>query len=96
VRAAGDIFVAAAQVTNSDNFKVGGSSVGVPALGATTAPALPAGAASAISANMFRTGQSANTGDQRSRIQVDVLGYYSDGGNSCSLPDGSQDPNCAN
>lgn len=74
VRASGDIFVAAAKVANADNFKVGGSSVGVPALTSTPAPATPASAASAT-ANVFRANQNDNA-DQRSRITVDVLGVY--------------------
>lgn len=74
VRASGDIFVAAAKVANADNFKVGGSSVGVPALTSAPAPATPASAASAT-ANVFRANQNDNA-DQRSRITVDVLGVY--------------------
>ena len=92
VRAGGDIFVAAAQVANADNFKVGGSSVGIPSANVATAPALPANAASAITANVFRASQAANPADQRLRILVDVLGYYS--GSTGNCPEGSSDPNC--
>ena len=75
VRASGDIFVAAAHVANADNFKVGGTAVGVPSLTATRAPVAPASAASAAVANMFR-GNDNSSADQRSRITVDVLGVY--------------------
>ncbi len=50
----GDIFVAAAQVANADNFKVGGVAVGVPSLNTSAAPALPASAASALAAMCSR------------------------------------------
>lgn len=93
VRAGGDIFVAAARVANADNFKVGGSSVGIPLANVASAPALPANAASAITANVFRANQAANSGDQRLRILVDVLGYYS-GAADCSDLQSSTDPNC--
>lgn len=75
VRASGDIFVAAAHVANADNFKVGGTAVGIPAVTAAPAPATPASAASAAVANLFR-GNDNNSTDQRSRITVDVLGVY--------------------
>lgn len=91
VRASGDIFVAAAKVANADNFKVGGSSVGVPALTSTPAPATPASAASAT-ANVFRANQNDNA-DQRSRITVDVLGVYNFN-DSCVDDQGNPIENC--
>lgn len=92
VRASGDIFVAAAKVANADNFKVGGSTVGVPALTSTPAPATPASAASAT-ANVFRANQNDNS-DQRSRITVDVLGVYNFN-DSCVDDQGNPKENCA-
>jgi Filamentous haemagglutinin family outer membrane protein len=86
VRASGNVFVAAARVANADNFKVGGQAFGVPSLGAVAAPALPAGATSAISAQLAKVGDALGTGDRESRIFVDVLGYL--GGKSADCPDG--------
>lgn len=93
VRASGDIFVAAAQVANADNFKVGGSSIGVPSLNTSTAPSLPAGAASAVVANVFRAKQD-STADQRSRITVDVLGVYGIK-DDCIDDNGNQKADCS-
>ena len=90
VRAGGDIFVAAARVANADNFKVGGASVGIPSVGGVSAPATPASAASALTANIFRATNPNGANDQRVRILVDVLGYYGD--EKC--PPDSTDPNC--
>lgn len=92
VRASGDIFVAAAKVANADNFKVGGSAVGVPATTAAPAPATPASAASAT-ANVFRANQNDNA-DQRSRITVDVLGVYNFN-ETCVDDQGNPIENCA-
>jgi filamentous hemagglutinin family protein len=94
VRAAGDIFVAAAQVSNSDNFKVGGSSVGVPALSSAAAPSLPSSAASALVANVFSTNPT-EAAEQRSRIFVDVLGYFASADQNCLDADGKPIPNCS-
>jgi hypothetical protein len=92
VRASGDVFVAAAQVANADNFAAGGSVVGVPSIGSVAAPAVPASAASAIVANAFRAADAIGKGaDRLSRIFVDVLGYFG-GGDKCSdgqAPDAS-------
>ena len=86
VRASGDVFVAAARVTNSDNFAAGGSVSGVPSLNAPAAPPVPAGAASAVVANAFRAADAVGDGAARvARIFVDVLGNFG-GGSSC--PDG--------
>ncbi len=92
VRASGDIFVAAARVANADNFKVGGSSVGIPAANVPAAPAAPASAASAV-ANVFRAVQGANEDDERVRILVDVLGLYS-GSDEEECAEGSEDERC--
>jgi filamentous hemagglutinin family protein len=75
VRASGDIFVAAAQIANADNFKVGGASVGIPTMSLTAAPVVPANAAAAVTANMFKPSSGAQA-DSLSRISVDVLGFY--------------------
>lgn len=91
VRASGDIFVAAAKVANADNFKVGGSTIGVPALTSTPPPVTPASAASAT-ANVFRASQNDNA-DQRSRITVDVLGVYNFN-NTCVDDQGNPIENC--
>lgn len=92
VRASGDVFVAAARVTNADNFSAGGSVSGVPSISATAAPPVPASAASAIAANAFRAADAAGQGSDRlSRIFVDVLGYLG-GGDKC--PDGTE-PNAS-
>lgn len=88
VRASGDVFVAAARVTNADNFKAGGAVSGVPSVGAAAAPPVPASAASAIAANAFRANDaSGQSADRQSRIFVDVLGYLG-GGDYC--PDGKE------
>lgn len=88
VRASGDVFVAAARVTNADNFKAGGAVSGVPSIGAAAAPPAPASAASAIAANAFRATDAAGQGaDRQSRIFVDVLGYL---GGSDKCPDGKE------
>lgn len=92
VRAAGDIFVAAAQVANADNFKVGGTAIGVPSLSSTPTVALPSGAASALVANVFKTGSN-DLADQRSRITVDVEGVYSFDSN-CKDAQGNPSTEC--
>lgn len=92
VRASGDIFVAAAKVANADNFKVGGTAVGVPALTSAPVVATPASAASAT-ANVFRANQNDNA-DQRSRITVDVLGVYNFN-DQCVDDQGNPTENCA-
>lgn len=82
VRASGDVFVAAARVANADNFKVGGVSIGVPSVGVAAAPAVPASAAAALTANVFRAGGLADeAADRLSQIIVNVLGYT--GNNAC-------------
>lgn len=93
VRAGGDIFVAAARVANADNFKVGGASIGIPSVGGVSAPATPASAASALTANMFRATNPNGANDQRVRILVDVLGYYGEGKDE-QCPADSKDPAC--
>ncbi len=80
VRASGDVFVAAARVANADNFKVGGQSFGVPSLAVSAAPTIPASATSAIAANAFKPNDNPG-GAGRSRLFVDVLGYF--GGGQC-------------
>ena len=95
VRAGGDIFVAAAQIANADNFKVGGTSVGIPSANVASAPTLPTNAASALAANALGASRTADSGDQPLRILVDVLGYYSGStSDDCKNADGSRNSNC--
>jgi hypothetical protein len=89
VRVTGDLYVAAAAVANSDNFKVSGTSIGVP-LGATVnvGAETSANAAAAQAAQVAQSvAGAAAQPPQRSIITVDVQGYA---GSSCP-PD---DPNC--
>lgn len=85
VRVAGNIFVAALAVANADNFKAGGTIIGVP-----TAPAAPVVGAetTAASAAATQAAQQAVSGrdrPERSIITVEVLGFGD--GDPC------QDPN---
>jgi len=91
VRAGGNIFIAAAQVANADNFKVGGTAIGIPSVGSAPAAALPSGAASALVANVFKTNAS-DFGDQKSRITVDVEGFFDS--NSKDADSNSKDAKC--
>lgn len=93
VRAGGNIFIAAAQVANADNFKVGGTAIGIPSVGSAPAAALPSGAASALVANVFKTNAS-DFGDQKSRITVDVEGFYSFDSNSKDADSNNKDAKC--
>jgi len=93
VRAGGNIFIAAAQVANADNFKVGGTAIGIPSVGSAPAAALPSGAASALVANVFKTNAS-DFGDQKSRITVDVEGFYSFDSNSKDADSNGKDAKC--
>jgi len=97
VRASGDVFVAAARVANSDNFKVGGVSVGVPSTAAVAAPAPPANAAAATTATAAQANsqQNGNGSDRPSLIRVDVLGYAA-GADNCSSDRRNADGTCAN
>jgi hypothetical protein len=97
VRASGDVFVAAARVANSDNFKVGGVSVGVPSSAAVAAPAPPANAAAATTATAAQANsqQNGNGNDRPSMIRVDVLGYAG-GADNCSTDRRNADGSCAN
>ncbi|MDG2527256.1 filamentous haemagglutinin family protein [Caulobacter endophyticus] len=88
VRVAGNLFVAALTVANADNFKAGGSVIGVP-----TAPAPPAVGTEASAANSAATqaAQQAVGGrdrTERSIITVEVLGF---GDEPCEDPN---DPLC--
>lgn len=85
VRASGNVFVAAARVANSDNFKVGGTAFGVPSLAVATA-AVPASATNAINANTFRPTSSLDDkiNERLSQILVNVVGFI---GGDGSCPD---------
>lgn len=93
VRASGDIFVAAAQIANGDNFKVGGSAVGIPSLSAASAPVVPASAAAAVTANLFRDNGSSSA-NALSRISVDVLGFYNFNSSNCVDAQGNPIQDC--
>jgi len=77
VRVAGNLFVAAAAVTNASNFDVGGDSVGIPAAGVTAAPAAPAAASAAANA-AAQAAEAAQSGrerrDRRMSVSVRWLG----------------------
>jgi hypothetical protein len=76
VRASGNVFVAAATVANSDNFKVGGAAFGVAGTSSVAVPASTnndAAAAAASQAAAAATGNGAARND-KSRIGVEVLG----------------------
>ena len=88
VRVAGNLFVAALTVANADNFKAGGSVIGVP-----TAPAAPVVGAETTAASNAATqaAQQAVGGRdraERSIITVEVLGF---GDEPCDDPN---DPRC--
>ncbi len=94
VRVSGNLFVAAARVANSDNFKVTGTSVGVPSsavanIGSQTASDAAASAqASALNA--------LNPAAQRtslSRITVDVQGYEN-GESDCAANNSQRPADC--
>jgi hypothetical protein len=75
VRASGNVFVAAAQVANADNFKAGGDISGVPSAAVAAAPAVPTSAASSVVAQVARLANANADSDSQSMITVDVLGY---------------------
>lgn len=94
VRASGNIVALAASFANADNAKAGGSTVGLPSVSSTPAVALPSSAAAALVANVAKVGTSDNA-NQRSRITVDLLGFYSVGiEDSCLDSNGNPIPNC--
>ncbi len=94
VRASGNIFVAAARVANADNFKAGGTTVGVPSGAVVAAPAIPASAASAIASTIAGANNSTRSlGDRLSRIIVEVLGYAG-GTKDCDDPKNANDQDC--
>ncbi|OYW16586.1 MAG: hypothetical protein B7Z39_01005 [Novosphingobium sp. 12-64-8] len=97
VRASGDVFVAAAQVANADNFKVGGTAVGVPTTAVVAAPATPASAAAATAATAAQAGaqQKSDASDRRSIIRVDVLGYVG-GSEDCASGKFDSEGKCLN
>jgi hypothetical protein len=81
VRVAGNLFIAANAVANADNFKVQGTSFGIPSaggvnIGAQTS-ANSAAAAAAANAQAVAGGQGAQV--QRSTISVNILGFDNSG-----------------
>jgi filamentous hemagglutinin family protein len=88
VRVAGNLFVAALTVANADNFKAGGSVIGVPA--APTPPVVGTEGAAANSAATQAAQQAVGGRDrtERSIITVEVLGF---GDEPCEDPN---DPLC--
>ncbi len=77
VRVAGNLFIAAASVANADNFKVGGTSFGIPAAATVDAGAAAAANSASAAAQQLATAAASGsrTADALSRITVDVLGY---------------------
>ena len=76
VRVAGNLFVAAAAVANSDNFQVGGSSIGVSASPVVDAGAVAASnAASAAAAQAATAATNQQAQDAGTQIYVDVQGF---------------------
>ena len=98
VRAGGNVFVAAAQIANADNFKVGGTAIGIGGavavnLGAAAAANAASGAAAQAAAAVNPTGT--RTGDERSRISVEVLGFAGDAKDDpCNKPADTRPANC--
>ncbi len=98
VRAGGNVFVAAATVANADNFKVGGSAIGIPAAAAVdTGAAASANSASAAASQAAAAVNptSNRSGDDRSRISVEVLGFAGESKDDpCAKPLEQRPPNC--
>ena len=98
VRAGGNVFVAAAQIANADNFKVGGTATGIGGtaavnLGAAASANAASGAAAQAAAAVNPT--ASRTGDERSRISVEVLGFAGDAKNDpCNKPQDQRPANC--
>jgi hypothetical protein len=98
VRVAGNLFIAALQVANANNFAVGGTAIGVPGgatvdVGAqTNAGATTAAAAQAAEA---ATG-GGNNEQEESVISANVVGYAGEGGDDNCKPDkdGRKPANC--
>ncbi len=98
VRASGNVFVAAAQVANADNFKVGGTAFGN--IAATTVDTGAAASANAASAAASQAAAAVNpasgrNGDDSSRITVEVLGFAGSATDDpCNQPVAQRPPNC--
>jgi hypothetical protein len=82
VRVAGNLFIAANAVANADNFKVQGTSFGLPVSGAVNVGAQTSAgsAAAAAAANAQSVAGAAGAQTQRSSISVNILGYDGSGG----------------
>ena len=98
VRAGGNVFVAAAQVANADNFKVGGKAFGVPGAASVDVAANTSGDAAAAAAAQVANSVNPGAGrqnDDRTRITVDVLGFSGDPQDDpCKRPDAERPANC--
>ena len=98
VRASGNVFVAAAQVANADNFKVGGTTIGVTA--ASTVDNAAAANANAASGAAAQAAAAVNpsgnrSADDRSRISVEVLGFAGETKDDpCERPIDQRPANC--
>ena len=98
VRASGNVFVAAAQVANADNFSAGDTVIGVP--GGATVDVSAAAAANATSAAAAQAAAAVNPAagrgpGERNRITVEVLGFGGDTDDDpCNRTDSSRPPNC--
>jgi hypothetical protein len=98
VRAGGNVFVAAAQIANADNFKVGGTAVGIGGaaavnLGAAASANAASGAAAQAAAAVNPA--AGRNGDERTRISVEVLGFAGDPKDDpCAKPAGQRPQNC--
>lgn len=76
VRVAGNLFVAAAAVSNADNFQVGGTSIGVASTPVVDAGAVAASNAASAAASQAAQAATAGQGNEaRSQIFVDVQGF---------------------
>ncbi len=81
VRVAGDLFIAAQTVANSENFSVSGSSSGIPNEAAVDVAAQTSGAQAGAAAEQEAQNLASNRGPQNvpSVITVELLGFGPDG-----------------
>jgi hypothetical protein len=98
VRVAGNLFIAALQVANANNFSVGGTAIGIPTGATVDAGAnASAGATAAAAANAAESASNSNrnTEDQESVISANVVGYAGgDQDDDCKRADGKRPQGC--